>query len=253
MCLIVWNWQPGTATPLRLLANRDELYARAALPAHWWGQGAGRIFAGKDLQGGGSWLGVSRNGRLAALTNYRSAAPARLDTPSRGELVTNFLHSEAPSAEYLNQLAARADQYNPFNLLVFDGKQPMGMHSRTTSVYAFSPGINGVSNADFDTPWPKLIQLKAGFQAQLLQHTPDLLPLLHDRAVAPDKGLPQTGMPVALERALSAIFIALPTYGTRACSLVEMRQNQIEFSEECYDAHGLQTRTRQAFFLDSTP
>ena len=95
MCLIAWNWQPNSATPLLLLSNRDEFYGRPALPMHWWDSAPNgtQILAGKDVQAGGTWLGVSRTGRLAALTNYRSATPQRTDTPSRGELVAAFLHS----------------------------------------------------------------------------------------------------------------------------------------------------------------
>ena len=109
MCLIAWHWQPGSDTPLRLLANRDEFYARPTLPLHWWDNGL--VLAGKDLQGGGTWLGVSRTGRLAALTNYRTALPQRLNTPSRGELVANFLTSHLSAADYLQQIFRRSLYY----------------------------------------------------------------------------------------------------------------------------------------------
>jgi hypothetical protein len=167
MCLIAWNWQPDRSTPLLLLANRDEFYARPALPLHWWGPSPNgtEVLAGKDLQGGGTWLGVSRSGRLAALTNYRSTQPLRTDTPSRGELVAAFLHGDQDAPTYLEQLAQHCGDYNPFNLLVFDGHQLMGLESRNARVLRKPAGVGGVSNADFQTPWP-LTRLKAACRAR---------------------------------------------------------------------------------------
>ncbi len=254
MCLIAWNWQPDRATPLLLVANRDEFYARPALPLHWWGraENGAEVLAGKDLQGGGTWLGVSRGGRLAALTNYRSAEPLRTDTPSRGELVAAFLHSDMDAPTYLEQLARHCSDYNPFNLLVFDGHQLMGLESRSTSVLHKSPGVGAVSNADFQTPWPKLTQLKNRLQQQEDRAQTDvnrLLPLLHDRCIAPDASLPHTGVPQELERVLSATFIATPHYGTRACSVVAIHQTHVEFFEQSHGAQGLIAETRQAFLI----
>ena len=254
MCLIAWNWQPGHATPLLLLANRDEFYARPALPLHWWGPAAhgAEVLAGNDLQGGGTWLGVSRSGRLAALTNFRSKEPQRTDTPSRGELVAAFLHSDRDAPSYLEQLAQHCSDYNPFNLLVFDGHQLMGLESRSARVLRKPPGVGAVSNANFQTPWPKLNQLKNRLQEQTDQAQTDassLLPLLHDRSIAPDASLPDTGVPQELERVLSATFIAMPNYGTRACSVVAIHQTHIEFFEQSHGAQGLIAEYRQAFLI----
>lgn len=240
MCLIAWNWQPDSDTPLLLLANRDEFYARATLPLHWWH--GDTVLAGRDLQGGGTWLGISRSGRLAALTNHRVPAPPRTDTPSRGELVANFLQGDADAAQYLQQLAARAGDYNPFNLLVFDGRQLLGLESRTASVVTMQAGVGAVSNADFQTPWPKLALLKQRLQAQenpQVNDTARLLALLQDRSVAPDALLPHTGVPIALERALSATFVVTPQYGTRACSVVRIHQTHAEFTEQRHNASGV--------------
>ena len=121
MCLIAWNWQPAASTRLLLLSNRDEFYARPASPLHWWG--GEHVLAGKDLQAGGTWLGISRSGRLAALTNYRDPASNKADAPSRGELVADFLQSDQQAIDYLTQLADHSHRYNPFNLLVCDGQQ----------------------------------------------------------------------------------------------------------------------------------
>lgn len=250
MCLIAWNWQPASATPLLLLANRDEFYHRAARPLHWWH--GGELLAGLDLQAGGTWLGVSRGGRLAALTNYRAPTPARTGTPSRGELVANFLKSETSAAQFLQTLARRVDDYNPFNLLVFDGVQLMGLESRHAKVLDMPPGVGAVSNADFQTPWPKVTQLKKSLQSCLDQHTTGadrLLALLQDRTPAPDALLPDTGIALPLERALSATFIATPHYGTRASSLVQLHQTHAEFTEHSYDSGGWIGQNRHTFPL----
>lgn len=253
MCLIAWNWQPDSATPLLLLANRDEFYARPALPLHWWEPTANgaQVLAGKDLQGGGTWLGVSRSGRLAALTNFRSGTPQRTNTPSRGELVAGFLHSDLSADTYLLQLAKHCTEYNPFNLLVCDGQQLKGLESRGAKVMTHALGLGAVSNADFHTPWPKLTQLRRGLETQVTaSEAADLLrflPLLHDRSIAPDTALPHTGVTVELERVLSATFVATPGYGTRACSVVALHQSRAEFMEQSFGPHGLLGQKQEQF------
>jgi uncharacterized protein with NRDE domain len=248
MCLIAWNWQPASDTPLLLLANRDEFYARPAAPLHWWP--GDRILAGKDLQAGGTWLGTSRSGRLAALTNYRAAGALRADSPSRGELVADFLESDSGAGPFLHRLAGRAQDYNPFNLLVFDGSKLLGLQSRDGRIVEMEPGVGAVSNADFHTPWPKLARLRARLQMQWDQGAPkseDLLALLHDPSTAHDADLPSTGIPLELERLLSATFIRSPNYGTRACSLIRVHQAHAEFTEQSYDFSGLIGQQHQLF------
>lgn len=252
MCLIAWNWQPHSATPLVLISNRDEFYARAALPLHWWPSAP--ILAGKDLQAGGTWLGVSRSGKLAALTNYRAATPPRTDTPSRGELVAEFLKSDGDAAQFLQALALRTGDYNPFNLLVFDGVQLLGLESRNAQVISMPPGIGAVSNADFQTPWPKLTRLTEQLQWSVdagEMNSKNLLTLLHDHSMPADAELPHTGVSLALERALSPAFITTPHYGTRACSVVTLGRGHAEFVEQSFDASGLVAQNQQAFALPS--
>ncbi len=239
MCLIAWNWQPSRPAPLLLIANRDEFYARATTPLAWWHDAD--ILAGRDLQAGGTWLGISRTGRMAALTNHRDPANVRSDAPSRGELVSAFLQANTPAEDYLAELAGRAADYNPFNLLVFDGHALMGLESRHARVITLQPGIGAVSNADFLTPWPKLTTLKDSLQSLLAQAHPsvaDLLELLHRRGVAADADLPTTGIPLELERVLSSAFIAAPHYGTRACSVLQFEANRVQFLEQSFDVTG---------------
>ena len=254
MCLIAWNWQPRSQTPLLLLSNRDEFYARPAQALHWWGQtpNGAEILGGKDLQAGGTWLGVSRSGRLAALTNYRTPEPARTNTSSRGELVANFLQDHTTVESFLNQLSRHTDDYNPFNLLVFDGQSFMGLESRGSTVIAMEPGIGAVSNANFQTPWPKLTRLTRGLASKIEQgqsNTSDLLALLHDQKIAADADLPQTGIELDLERMLSATFITSPAYGTRACSVVAIHNDHTEFTEQAFDAEGLLGQSQQHFAI----
>jgi uncharacterized protein with NRDE domain len=239
MCLIAWNWQPASPTPLLLIANRDEFYARPTDPLAWWDDAP--VLAGRDLQAGGTWLGVSGSGRLAALTNHRDPTQMRTDAPSRGELVSGFLKSTASAADFLTELAAKAADYNPFNLLVFDGQHLMGLESRHARVSTMQPGIGAVSNADFLTPWPKLARLQNGLQTLLNDAHPSdaqLLALLHHNGQAVDADLPDTGIALALERVLSSAFIATPGYGTRACSIVRVEAGHIQFLEQGFDAHG---------------
>ncbi|WP_394757548.1 NRDE family protein [Rhodoferax sp.] len=245
MCLLAWNWQPASPTPLLLIANRDEYYARPTAPLHWWDDAD--ILAGRDLQARGTWLGVSRTGRMAALTNYRDPAAMRADAPSRGELVSAYLQAETSALDYLTVLAGRAGAYNPFNLLVFDGSSLLGLESRHAKVVTLQPGIGAVSNADFLTPWPKLTQLKDSLQSLLTQDRPrdeQLLALLHNPNVAVDADLPTTGLSLEFERALSAAFITTPDYGTRASSIVRFETDRIVFLEQGFDVGGA-TGTRQ--------
>jgi uncharacterized protein with NRDE domain len=245
MCLIAFQWQPLAAVPLVIAANRDEFYARPALALHRWDDQT--IVAGKDLQAGGTWLGVSANGRMAALTNYRDVANHRPTAPSRGDITTAFLAGSVTAQQYLGALALRSGDYNPFNLLVFDGLSLMGFESRHRRAFELPPGIHAVSNADFNTPWPKLNRLRGGFERTLAQQpiVSDLFALLSERRTAADAELPETGIPVERERSLSAEFIHTPEYGTRASSVVVLRSGSADFIERCFDANGFAGETRE--------
>jgi len=250
MCLIAWNWQPDSETPLLLLGNRDEYYARPALPLHCWDDA--EVLAGKDLQAGGTWLGVGRGGRVAALTNYRLPVADPAPKPSRGMLTTRFLQGNASAKTYLEALAPQAGVYNPFNLLVWDGEELLGLESRNQRIVTLRPGIGGVSNADFDTPWPKLLRLKSALQqqcAQGLTQAEDLLPLLQDRSKAAYAELPDTGVPIEIEHMLSAAFVSSAAYGTRASSILTLNRKKSTFFEQGYGAQGTLAATKQFFTI----
>ena len=249
MCLITLSWQPASNTPLIIVANRDEFYARPTAALHHWPDLP--ILAGKDLQAGGTWLGVAQTPgssqvRLAALTNHRDVGSHRLDAPSRGHIATAFVTGAMSAAEYLHTLSITAGMYNPFNLILFDGQNLLGFESRRLRTLTLPVGISSVSNADFNTPWPKLVRLQHDFERTLARQAgkePELLELelfalLANDAVAPDAELPQTGIGLARERALSAAFIRTPDYGSRACSVICVGEAATTFVERSFDADG---------------
>ncbi|MGE8068560.1 NRDE family protein [Pseudomonas sp. NPDC089569] len=215
MCLIVFAWRPGHAQPLIVAANRDEFYARPTLPLARWPEAA-QIYAGRDLEAGGTWLGVGANGRFAALTNIRDPhrPPGR---KSRGELVARFLGGEQSIDDYLSDVVARSPEYGGFNLLVGNNNELWHFNARESEAVMLPAGVYGVSNAGLDTPWPKLLKAKAALSEVLEDPQPQaLLALLSDAQQAPFAELPDTGVGLATETLLSSVFIASQSYGTRA-------------------------------------
>lgn len=240
MCLIVVGWQAHPDFPLVVAANRDEFLARPAVPAHWWTD-APDLLAGRDLEAGGTWMGVSRSGRFAALTNYRDPTLHRPGAPSRGTLVRDCLTAGDDTESRLRAVAAVSAQYAAFNLLVSDGVR-LGIHESTTgSVKLLDPGIYGLSNHVLDTPWPKVQLARARFAAALetLPDTKTFLDLLRDDTPALDHHLPTTGVSADWERWLSPAFIRAPGYGTRCSSLLARhRDGSILFHEWTWDNAG---------------
>ncbi|MBV7477814.1 NRDE family protein [Pseudomonas sp. PDM31] len=215
MCLIVFAWRPGHAQPLVVAANRDEFYARPSLPLASWAD-APHVHAGRDLEAGGTWLGVGANGRFAALTNIRDPhqPPAR---KSRGELVAGFLSGSSSIDDYLGDVVRRSLEYAGFNLLIGNRNELWHFNARDSEAVMLQPGIYGVSNAGLDTPWPKLLKAKAALREVLdAPHPQALLALLGDPQTAPFADLPDTGVGLATETLLSSVFIASQSYGTRA-------------------------------------
>lgn len=215
MCLIVFAWRPGHAQPLIVAANRDEFYARPSLPLAAWPE-APHVHAGRDLEAGGTWLGIGANGRFAALTNIRDPqqAPSR---KSRGELVAGFLLGGQSIDDYLSDVVARSQEYAGFNLLIGNANELWHFNARESEAVMLPPGVYGLSNAGLDTPWPKLLKARAALEEVLADPQPQaLLALLNDPQTAPFAELPDTGVGLATETLLSSVFIASPTYGTRA-------------------------------------
>lgn len=221
MCLIVLAWQARADLPLIVAANRDEWRDRPAQPARWWPEHP-ELFAGRDLQAGGTWMGVTRAGRFAAVTNFRDPAERRSTARSRGTLVTGFLLDSLGPAEFLRALAPTAGEYNGFNLLVGDGGSLWYFGSREREARPVEPGVHGLSNHLLDEPWPKVVRGRMAMQAAL--HDPDPAPrlfdMLSDGEGAPDEALPQTGVGLAWERRLAAPLIVGADYGTRASTVL---------------------------------
>ena len=240
MCLIVFAWRPGTARPLIVAANRDEFHARPTQALAAWEDAPG-VYAGRDLEAGGTWLGVGPQGRFAALTNIRDPRQA-LGPRSRGELVAAFLQGELGVEAYLDLVASRSGQYSGFNLLVGDAGQLGYLHARDAAPRLLEPGVYGLSNAGLDTPWPKLVKARSGLEKLLESAEPEqLLSLLADGEPAADSELPETGVGLATERLLSSVFIASQNYGTRASTVLIVddrgRRRMVERSVGPFGGH----------------
>lgn len=219
MCLIVFAWRPDQSQPLILAANRDEFYARPTLPLAQWEESP-HIYAGRDLEAGGTWLGVSADGRFAALTNIRDPGKP-LGRRSRGELVAHFLSGTLNIDEYLREVSGRSSEYGGFNLLVGDRHSLHFLNATNAKPRQLEAGIYGVSNAGLDTPWPKLVKAKAALTEHLSNPEPEaLFGFLADAESAADAELPNTGVGLATEKLLSSVFIASPNYGTRASTVL---------------------------------
>ena len=236
MCLILLAHDAHPRYRLVVAANRDEAYARPTAPAAWWADAPG-VLAGRDLLGGGTWMGITRGGRFAAVTNFRETAPPPPDAPSRGHLVGGFLRgADAPDA-YLRALAPRAGEYAGFNLLVGDGEELRYFGNRGEGeARTVDPGVHGLSNALLDTPWSKVERGKAGLAAALADRgevDPEaLFRVLWDAEPAPDAHLPDTGVGLERERTLSSPFIRSPEYGTRASTVLLVgRDGRVRFVE----------------------
>lgn len=223
-----------------LAANRDEFYSRPTERAAFWPD-APNILAGRDLQGGGTWLGLTRTGRFAALTNYRDFRHPQHGERSRGLLVSDFLQSDAPPADYLDRLSRSGAKLGDFNLLVGDRHQLWYYSNRGTPPLEVPPGIHGLSNHLLDTPWPKVAEGSAALAA-LLRRGPDRSPtdiflILANRQPAADRLLPDTGVGRERERLLSSAFIASPEYGTRSSTLLFFSSSDMAtFIERTFDA-----------------
>ena len=253
MCLILVAWRTHPQYPCIIAANRDENYQRATEAARWWRDG-GQILAGRDLVAGGTWLGVTRAGRFAALTNYRTPQPKRTEAPSRGTLVTGILRSAGSVEEDLAHLQQVGADYNGFNMIISDGERLGVYESVSGACVTPGPGIYGLSNHLLDTPWPKVQKAKSRLQAALSDmHDPTaVLDLLRDDSPAPDAELPRTGVSIEWERLLSSAFVRGDGYGTRSSTVIRIDRGGTAFFDEwSWDPSGSQSDRRSFEFATS--
>jgi uncharacterized protein with NRDE domain len=250
MCLIVVAWRCRADLPLVVAANRDEWRDRPAEPAHWWPDHPA-ILAGRDLKAGGTWMGVTREGRFAAVTNFRDPSDRRSTARSRGGLVTDFLLSSESPPAYLAAVARRAAEYNGFNLIAGDGETLWYLGSREGGARPIAPGVHGLSNHVLDEPWPKVVRGRQAMERALeaADPTPALFDLLGDAHGVPDADLPQTGVGLEWERRLASALITGPDYGTRASTAVTLAADgEVRFEERTLGADGAEAaRANHAF------
>lgn len=240
MCLILFAWRPRNDFPLVVAANRDEFHGRLSEGAAFW-RDHPQILAGRDLECMGTWLGVTRSGRFAAITNYRDMTDQREGKHSRGLIASRFLEAELSAREFVAAIAAEGDDYRGFNLLAADRDEFWWVSNRDGRPRLLDPGVYGLSNHLLETPWPKVQRGKARL-TRILADAPtveDLLDLLGDTTQAPDAELVHTGTGIERERRLSAAKIVSPEYGTRCSSAVIAEgSGRLQFAERSYDAAG---------------
>ena len=245
MCLIAFAWQRHPRWPLLVAANRDEFHARPTRSATWWRHPRG-LFAGLDERAGGSWCGVDRRGRFAAVTNVRGSTPAAADARSRGLIVRGYFEQTAGAAVWARHIHAEGAAFGPFNLLVGDRDALWFVSNRGPVRHRpLRPGIHAISNGHWGDHWPKTERAQARLGECVAAddvEPPTLFELLADTDGAPDAALPDTGIGTERERFLSPLFIAGAAYGTRASTVIRRcADDRIEFHERSFDATGTVT------------
>ncbi|MGD8429607.1 MAG: NRDE family protein [Ectothiorhodospiraceae bacterium] len=240
MCLLLLAYRTHPGYPLIVAANRDEFHERETAPAAWWEDRP--ILAGRDLEAGGTWLGVSRTGRFAALTNYRDPSVTEPGACSRGELPLLALEDGSVD-RHIAAVDRGGDRYNGFNLLLGDPGRLACVSNRGPLHQDLPPGMHALSNDVLNTPWPKaqrgLDRLATYLRAHSAPDAGDLADLMHDRVRPADADLPDTGVGLEWERLLAPMFIVSRRYGTRSTSIVLFRDDgAVQFLERRYDREG---------------
>jgi len=238
MCLLFFSYRLTPGYPLVVAANRDEFLARPTARLDYLNPEK-TLLAGRDLQGGGTWLGITADLRFAAITNYRNPAANRPEAPSRGEILMNYLTGTMEAASYLQALAKEGGKYNGCNVILGDARELYFYSNITGEIERLSPGFYGLSNHLLDSPWPKVVRGKELLYPHMVatDHIQPqvLLQLLTDSWRPPDEELPATGVGPEWERLLSAIFIDGPGYGTRSSAVISVSDGgRINFTEQTW-------------------
>lgn len=246
MCLILFSFDESSDTPLILAANRDEFFKRPSANAHYW-EDAPDVFAGRDLVANGTWLGVTRSGRFAAVTNVREPDVIVENALSRGDLTRLFLTGDMSPENFLSELDETKMRYSGFNLLVGEFSQQRRelfyVSNRKDGIQRLNTGVYGLSNHLLDSAWPKVEAGKHFLQTQINETNASnlhqtLRAYLENPSLAEDDVLPKTGVSYEKEKALSAAFIELSDYGTRTSTVLTIKGGEkigeITFSEKQY-------------------
>jgi uncharacterized protein with NRDE domain len=255
MCLIFISLNNHPTYKLVVAGNRDEFYKRKTVAAHFWDDNP-HIVAGRDMEAGGTWMGMSRQGKISMVTNYRDLRNLKLAAPSRGHLVSEYLLNGDNPDDYLNTIAQKASEYNGFNLVVGYPHELHYYSNYKNTVEKLPEGLHGLSNHLLNTPWPK-VKLGLAKVGELLKKKDvdpsTLLDVLYDEQRAPDHQLPDTGLDLERERALSSMFIKSPDYGSRCSTVILVdRNNDVLFSERNYDLNTFE-HTTQTFEFKIQP
>ncbi|WP_079510188.1 NRDE family protein [Mesobacillus jeotgali] len=249
MCLILFAYKGHPRYKLVIAANRDEAYARETAPAHFW-EDAPELLAGRDLVKMGTWMGVTANGRFAALTNYRDPSEQTAGKRTRGELVADYLKGTVKPEMYLQKMAQLRHEYPGYNLLTGDLQELYYYSNTADKLLRVEPGIHGVSNHLLDTDWPKVEKGKEGLKKILTEDSTDLpdslFSLLENADPAPDHLLPSTGVSLEWERLLSPMFIKSEGYGTISSTVILMNDREIYFNERVFKED---QRSNQEFLI----
>ena len=251
MCLVAIAYHVDPQFPLIAAGNRDEFHARPTQDSHWWPDHP-EILGGRDLQAGGTWLAVQRNGRFATVTNFRDAQEESGKLRSRGHLVAEFLESDIAPCTYLKSIDGGA--YAGFNLLVADATSLAYLSNRGGGLRELPPGIYGLSNAALDAPWHKVRQSKTAL-GELIDgnavNETNLMRLLNERDKAPATEVKSERLSFVQAHALTATFIVHPEYGTRCSTALTMsKSGDVRFLERRFDPAGEATgESRFAFMI----
>ncbi len=238
MCLILLAKDYHPDYKLILAANRDEFYQRKTAGAKFWEEHP-EVLAGKDLEAGGTWLGINKTGKIGMLTNYRDLRNLKDNAPSRGKLVMDYLTNGHKPGEYINEIKPIANKFNGFNLLIGYPEQLLYFSNYGNGVEKVPKGIVGISNHLLESPWPKVQKgkekLKSLIDAEKL-NAESFFHMLQDDTHAPDEQLPDTGLDLERERAVSSMFIKYPGYGSRCSTVIMINSyNEVYFAERVYN------------------
>ena len=251
MCLIFLSIKQHPTYKLIIAANRDEFYERKTAPAHFWDD-APHVVGGRDLEASGTWMAMSRHGKISMVTNYRDLKNLKNQAPSRGQLVSDYLFNNDEPKYYLERISKNAHAYNGFNLIVGKLDELYYFSNYKNSIEEIPSGLHGLSNHLLNTPWPKVEQgvkdMKRALSEEII-NSPLLFDILRNEAIAPDDMLPDTGVGLERERMLSSMFIKSPNYGTRCSTVVLVnQQNEVSYTERVYDLQTFDYATRSYYF-----